>query len=281
MRNILITGVSTGIGYGAVAEFIENGYRVYGSVRKQEDGERLKKDFGDNFTPLIFDLKDHKAIHMAARQLEKNIGDEGLAGLINNAGATQSGPLMHISVDLFREHLDVLLVGQLVVTQAFLPLLGAKKECRHPPGKILFISSISGKRTAPFMGPYVAAKHALEGMANSLRMELQLYGIDVIIVGPGIIKTPILDKTPDDVHEKYIDTDYYESFKIFSTIFRGMVPEEAYELKEFSKILFKIFETKNPKTRYAVVKNKFKNWTLPGIFSDRMTDKFFAKKLKF
>ena len=280
MKNILITGVSTGIGYGATDQFIRNGYRVFGSVRRREDGDRLQETFGDRFTPLIFDLKDHEAVYRAAERLKSLIGEEGLAGLINNAGAANSGPLMHTSIDAFREHLEVLLVGHLVVTQAFLIFLGAKKECKHEPGRILFISSVSGKRAAPFLGSYVAAKHALEGMANTLRIELQVYGIDVIVVGPGFIKTPILDKGLDDKYEEYVGTDYYEAAKNFAKTVMSLVRTEAYELDEFSRILFKIFETKRPKTRYATVKNRLKNWTLPGLLSDRMMDKHIAKMLE-
>jgi NAD(P)-dependent dehydrogenase (short-subunit alcohol dehydrogenase family) len=280
MKNILITGVSTGIGYGATDQFIRKGYRVFGSVRRKEDGDRLQKTFGDRFTPLLFDLKDHEAIYRAAERLKYFVGDEGLAGLINNAGAASSSPLMHTSIDAFREHLEVLLVGHLVVTQAFLTFLGAKKECKHKPGRILFISSVSGKRAAPFLGSYVAAKHALEGMANTLRIELQIYGIDVIIVGPGFVKTPIIDKAPDDKYEEYVGTDYYKAAKLFSKMVTSLVSTEAYELDEFSKILIEIFETKKPKTRYATVKNKFKNWTLTGLLSDRMMDKHIAKMLE-
>jgi len=281
MKNILITGVSTGIGYGATNQFIREGYRVFGSVRRKEDGDRLQKIFGDRFTPLFFDLKNHEAIYRAAERLKNFIGDDGLAGLINNAGAADGGPLMHTSIDVFREHLEVLLVGHLVVTQAFLTFLGAKKECKHQSGRILFISSVSGKRAAPFLGSYVAAKHALEGMANTLRIELQIYGIDVIIVGPGFVKTAIIDKAPDDKYEEYAGTDYYEAGKNFTKMIMSMVSTEAYELDEFSKILLKIFETKNPKTRYATVKHKFKNWTLPRLLSDRMLDRHIAKMLEF
>ena len=103
MKNILITGVSTGIGYGATQEFIQNGYRVYGSERKKEDADRLRKTSGKSYTPLIFDLSNYESIREAARQLEKVVGDEGLAGLINNAGASRGGPLMHVPLDQFRE----------------------------------------------------------------------------------------------------------------------------------------------------------------------------------
>ncbi len=279
MKNILITGVSTGIGYGAAKEFINNGYRVLGSVRKQKDAERLQEEFGERFFPLIFDVTDHKAIQESVKIVEDKIGNEGLAGLINNAGETAGGPLMHVPLDLFRYNLDVLVTGQLAVTQAFLPLLGAKKNAPFPPGKILNISSISGEMASPFMGAYVAAKHALEGLSKTLRIELQLYGIDVIVIAPGMIKTPIWDKASGRDIEKIKDTDYYHPVKRFLNHFAKLLPTEGYELDAFCVRLREIFETKKPKTRYAVVRNRFKNYTIPKMLPDRMIVKFFAKMM--
>jgi len=279
MKNIVITGVSTGIGYGSAKEFINNGYVVFGSVRKQEDADRLKIEFGKNFIPLIFDVRDNLSITKAVKVVEEQIGDNGLTGLINNAGAAEGAPLMHMPLDIFRNHLEVLVIGQLAVTQAFLPLLGAKIDFPFNPGRIINITSVSGKMAAPFLGAYVAAKHALEGLSNALRIELQIYGIDVIIVGPGMIKTAIWDKASDDIIEKYINTDYYTPYKKLSDYFSKILLKEAFELEDFCSRLRKIFESKKPRTRYTIVKSKFRSWILPRLFSDRMTDKYFARMI--
>jgi NAD(P)-dependent dehydrogenase (short-subunit alcohol dehydrogenase family) len=124
-------------------------------------------------------VTDHAAIADAAKKVEAEIGRDGLACLINNAGLSTSGPLMLQPLD------EVNLIGLFAVTEAFLPLLVAKQNPGHAPGRIINISSVGGKIAAPFIGAYVGSKHALEGMSHSLRRELQLYGIDVILVGPG------------------------------------------------------------------------------------------------
>ena len=280
-KSVVITGVSTGIGYGATMEFQKHGYHVFGSVRKPKDAIKLKKEFGEDFTPLIFDITNQKSVIESAKLVEEKLEGKGLAGLINNAGAAQGAPLMHMPIEVFRQHLEVLVVGQLIVTQAFLPLLGANKNCSFRPGKIINISSINGKMPAPFIGGYVASKYALEGLSKTLRIELQLYGIDVIIVGPGIIKTPIWDKAEEISFEPYRNTDYYEPYQSFSKFVKKMIVSEGYEVDLFSKKLVKIFERKNIKTRYAIVRGKFINWTLPLLLPSRILDRFYANKLKF
>jgi len=280
MKNIVITGVSTGIGYGTCKEFIKHGYRVFGSVRKPEDSDRLKNEFGENFKPILFDLTDHKAIYEAANYVKSLLKNDGLSGLINNAGAAIPGPLMFMPVDLFQMHLDIMVTGNYVVTQAFLPLLGAQKNCPFPPGRIINISSVAGKMASPFMSGYVAAKHAMEGFSKVLRMELQLYGIDVIVVGPGIVKSDIWNKIKDEDIDAYSETDYHEYYWNTVKFFRNSIPSEGYEVDEFSVRLRKIFELKRPGTRYAVVKNKFIQWTLPRLLSDRLFTRLSAKIMK-
>jgi len=102
-KNILITGASTGIGYDLVKVFTECGYVVFGSVRKQADADRLSKDFGGQFHPLLFDVTDHSAIDQAASEVAKKVGDEGLGGLINNAGIAVAGPFVDLTIDEYRE----------------------------------------------------------------------------------------------------------------------------------------------------------------------------------
>ena len=194
MKHVLITGVSTGIGYAAAQAFTLKGYHVYGSVRRQEDAEKLQRALGPQFSPLLFDVTDHLAIADAAMKVEAEVGQEGLACLINNAGMSTSGPLMLQPLDDIRRQFEVNVIGLFAVTQAFLPLLGAQQNVTHPPGRIINISSVGGKVAAPFVGAYVGSKHAVEGMSHSLRRELQLYGIDVILVGPGPVKTAIWEK---------------------------------------------------------------------------------------
>jgi len=279
MKNILITGVSSGIGHGCSKIFIENGYRVFGSVRNQQDADRLKKEFGVNYFPIIMDITDTGSINLAAKIVEKEVGESGLCGLINNAGATTASPLMHVPIEVFRRNLEVLVIGQLAVTQAFLPILGASKNCERKPGRIINVGSIYGKLYVPFMGNYVTAKHAMEGLSKTLRVELKLYGIDVITVGPGIIKTPIWEKNGEDTFAPYTHTDYFPLYQKMYPMYQEQIENEGFDLDVFCEKMVSIFESRRPKARYAVVKNKWKNWTILRMIPDKLMNKIYARKM--
>ena len=278
MKNIVITGVNTGIGYSGTKKLIENQYRVFGSVRKEEDGNKLKKEFGENFYPLIFDVRDEDAIKKAVLEVEQIVGDNGIDCLINNSGIALGGPSLHLPIGVFKEQFDVNLFGVISVTNAFSKLLGAYKNSNHT-GKIIMVSSVSGKRSYPFVGPYTASKHALEGYSDSLRRELMLYGIDVIIIEPGPIKTAIWDKAPSPDDNPFLGTDYEESLRIFykQVIEKG---KQGLESDLVGKLIKKIIESTRPKTRYVISANKLRDYYLPGLFSDRLFDKIIAKILK-
>ena len=193
-RYALITGVSTGIGYESLKALIGKGYYVYGSVRTQGDADRLKEEFAQGFTPLIFDVTDQEGVDRAVTQVTADIGDKGLSCLVNNSGIAIAGPLQHQSIGDFENQFQVNVIGLMKVTQAFLPLLGVRENHPVQAGRIINISSEAGKFAQPFAGAYVGSKHAVEGLSHSLRRELLIYGIKVIIVGPGAVKTPIWHK---------------------------------------------------------------------------------------
>ncbi|MFY0607193.1 MAG: SDR family oxidoreductase [Cyclobacteriaceae bacterium] len=276
-QNVLITGVSTGIGFESAIAFANAGCRVYGTIRKPEDATALKDRLGDRFHSLILDVVDHQSIDQAAAELTKLIDREGLACLINNAGIATGGPLMHLPIEDLRYQFEVNVIGLVKVTQAFLPLLGARKDHPVPPGKIINISSVAGKIGMPFIGAYAGSKHAVEGISDSLRRELMLFGIDVIVVGPGAIKTPIWNKGLD---VDFADTDYAEPLKLFGgKIISGTV-KNALDADSLAEDIYKIFQNPRPKTRYAFVPQKFKTWILPRILPVRVLDGFLGKALR-
>jgi NAD(P)-dependent dehydrogenase (short-subunit alcohol dehydrogenase family) len=121
-KDVVVTGVSTGIGWATTKVLVSKGFRVFGSVRKQADADRLQREFGDGFVPLIMDITDIDAIHQAAQQVGSLIGDRNLVGLVNNAGIVVSGPLLYLRPSEFKRQLDVNLISPLVVIQAFAPL---------------------------------------------------------------------------------------------------------------------------------------------------------------
>lgn len=273
-NNILITGVSTGIGYGAAEEFIHRGYRVFGSVRKKEDAVKLSEKWGDDFFPLIFDVTDQEAVDAAADKVMKLIDHEGLAGLINNSGIAIGGPLQYQPMEDIQYHFDVNVIGLMRVTKAFLPLLGARYNHPTQPGRILNISSVGGKIAQPFVGAYIGTKHAVEGLSHSLRRELLIFGIDVIIIGPGAVKTPIWDKGIN--MEPYEGTPYQKALKSFSYIAKNGA-ENGLSIEYLGKGIADAFEAKKPKTRYAFVPDKLKNWTIPSLMPDRVLDQAIKK----
>jgi NAD(P)-dependent dehydrogenase (short-subunit alcohol dehydrogenase family) len=276
MDNVLITGTSTGIGLHLAKIYLNHGYRVFGSVRKTEDAKKLKEELGDNFHALIFDVTDHGSVQNAVKELKITIGKEGLACLINNAGIAVSGSVMHTSLADFQKQFDVNLFGVIAVTKACLPLLGAASNSDLKPGKIINISSVSGKIAMPFLSPYCASKFALEAFSDSLRREMLLFGIKVITIAPGPIKTPIWKKS-EDVSPELINSDYGKSVAKFQKQMQKSV-KHAMEPDELAKRIFNVFKKENPKTRYTFLNRKFTNYTVPMyLLSAKQLDGFIRK----
>ena len=277
MKTVLITGVSTGIGKSCAELLSKKHYKVFGTVRNENDYKILKKDLGENFYPIIMDVTDEKSIDIAKETIKKNIPNQKLDILINNAGIALGGPIKYIDTDMFRKQFEVNLFGVVSVTNKFLDLLGATTENNHK-GKIIMISSISGKRSYPFVSPYVASKHALEGMTDCIRKELMIYGIDVILIEPGPIKTAIWDKAPTPNDNPFLKTEYKPILKKFydKVVAQGKL---GLEPEQVSNKIKKVIEMKKPKTRYVITGQKLINYTLPSILPDRIFDKLTAKML--
>lgn len=279
MKYIVVTGVSTGIGYGTTKALLEKGYHVFGSVRKQADADRLSAEFGNHFTPLLFDVRDEAAIAQAVTEVKKTVGSNGLVGLINNAGMGMTGPLMHQPMEEVREHFEVNVFGLLAVTKAFLPLLGACEEPAHAPGRIINISSVAGKVSLPLTGAYSASKHAVEGLSHSLRRELMLYGIDLIIIGPGVVESEIWEKQKAKGFSRYDHTDYAPALAAFGPMFDEM-SKDAHTADEFGILVVKAFEAKRPKVRHALVASYIRDWVVLRSIPARVLDRMITGKLK-
>ena len=278
MKKVVITGVSTGIGYSSAKILCDSGYRVFGSVRKQEDAEKITSEFGANFTPLIFDVTDSKGIQENAQIVKGElIPGEALAGLVNNAGVAMGGPINLIDTDVFRKQFEVNFFGLIEVTKTFLPMLGAVKNSMQQ-GKIINISSISGRRAHPFVAPYTASKFAVEAFSDALRREMLLYGVDVILIEPGPIKTAIWDKVPDLDDNEFTGTDYEHSLRKFYKMFIEM-GKKGFDADIIGNRVKEILQDPSPKTRHVITPNRFINFTLPGILPDRMFDKLVGKGL--
>lgn len=276
-KSAVVTGASTGIGRAIAETLIARDWRVFGSVRKEADAAELQRALGENYTPLVFDVTDPDAIATAAKDVREALGGHTLTGLVNNAGVALGGPLLYIDPEVLRRQLEINLFGPLFVTQSFAPLLGADRSLRGDPGRIVNMSSVAGKIAAPILGPYAMSKHALEAFSESLRRELLIHGIDVIIVGPGAVKTPIWAKADEIDADDYKDTEYYdilvgmrEKYKEFGG--SGLPPEDV------GALVAEILTTEKPKTRYAILRSKFLNWTIPRLLPKRQVDKAIAKR---
>jgi NAD(P)-dependent dehydrogenase (short-subunit alcohol dehydrogenase family) len=277
-KSVVVTGVSTGIGWGATKVLVEKGFHVFGSVRKAADGERLKAEFGDAFTPLLFDVTDEAAVRAAARQVEAALGGQTLAGLVNNAGIAVAGPLLHLPVEDFRQQMEVNVTGIVTVTQAFAPLLGAESPARKDPGRIVNISSVAGRTGNPFMAPYSASKFAVEGLSESLRRELLPFGVDVIVVAPGAVATPIWSKAEDLDIKAYANTVYAAPLARLQAYMlglgaKGLAPEKLGEA------IHKALTTATPKVRYTVSPDPFQVFMSERVLSKRGLDRIVGKRL--
>src|ERR1700722_9204938 len=276
MKQVVITGVSTGIGYATVAVLLRRGFRVFGSVRNRQDAGRLQKEFGDLFIPLLFDVTDESAVGAEAERVSRMLGTDTLDGLVNNAGIEVAGPLSHLTTDEFRHQLEVNLVGPFLVTKAFLPLLGTDPTRKGNPGRIVNISSTSGRIAGPFTGAYAASKFGLEGYSDSLRRELILFGIDVIIIRPGAIVTPIWQKSDVGLVERFGETPFREALARFET-YAAKEGANGFPAEAIGNTVYQALTSKNPKARYAVVPKRLTNWTIPQLIPTRTLDKLVAQ----
>lgn len=279
-KDVVITGVSSGIGLAAARVLIAKGFRVFGSVRTQADASRLQMQFGNSFEPLLMAVTDSDAVHRAAREVASMLGDGNLAGLVNNAGVVISGPLLYQRPNEFRRQLETNLIAPLVVTQAFAPLLGTDKARGEPRGRVMMISSTSAKVALPFLGAYTASKAGLEGMSDSLRRELMLFGIDLVIIEPGAVSTAMYDKGESEDLSEFQRTAYWDALTRFQSFLvaegrKGLAPEILGDAVHMALTIAK------PKARYALVPQRFKNWTMPRLLPSRVLDSGLAKQLGF
>jgi NAD(P)-dependent dehydrogenase (short-subunit alcohol dehydrogenase family) len=181
-RWVLVTGASTGIGAETVSALVAIGTRVWAGVRREEDAERLVREYGHRVQVLRFDVTDDEAVAAAG---ERIVAAGPLDGVVCNAGIALPGPLEFLPVTALREQLEVNLIGQLRVIQAVLPAV------RSGSGRVVVVGSMGGRIAAPMLGAYHASKFALVGLTDSLRAELAPWRIPVILVEPGVVATPI------------------------------------------------------------------------------------------
>lgn len=270
-KALLITGASTGIGAACARHFAARGYRVYAGVRRAEDGERLREGASGEIVPVLLDVTEARTVEAVRTLLAEQEGAAGLAGLINNAGIAVAAPLECVPAEDFRRQYEVNVFGALAVTQACLPLL------RQARGRILMMSSVSGRTTLPFLGPYSSSKFALEAMADALRMELARWGVHVSVIEPGPIATPIWEKSyraavrmrdsvPDACHALYGDM-LVKFEQAMENAARSAIPADA-----VVAAVDHALTSPKPRTRYLVGRNARLGAWLSRFYPDRLRD---------
>jgi NAD(P)-dependent dehydrogenase (short-subunit alcohol dehydrogenase family) len=277
MRSVVITGASTGIGWATAKLLLDRGFRVFGSVRRPADADRLKTEFGANFIPLRFDVTDEAAVLSAAREVRAVLAGETLAGLVNNAGIAVAGPVLELSADEFRRQMEVNFIGPIIATQAFGPLLGSDPSLKGPRGKIVMISSVAGKNGNPFSSAYSASKHAIEGLSESLRREMMLFGIDVIIIAPGAVKTPIWGKADEVDISAYKNSPYFPAMERVRKFLLhlgeiGLPPERI------AARIADVLTSASPRVRYEITPDPMRH-LIRALLPKRVVDRIIAKRL--
>jgi NAD(P)-dependent dehydrogenase (short-subunit alcohol dehydrogenase family) len=279
-KTILITGCSTGLGFAAARNFAERGYRVIATVRSEDDASRLRAEDKGNIHPVICDVTIAQHVGTLPGHVREITGDSVLDGLINNAGMMLTpGPFEFQKMENIRAQFDVNLFGMMAVTQVLLPLLGASRSASGHAGRIINLSSIEGKVASPFISAYAASKYAIEGFSSSLRRELRLFSIKVIIVAPGGIKTEMWRKNPFPV-DAMTGTAYEDPLRKLNGMLKQMENESA-TADEVASFLVRVFEARRPKARYAHSRALMDGpWTIliPDLWYDSILGAMFGLK---
>jgi len=276
---VVVTGASSGIGEACARRLAGLGFQVFAGVRKPQDGERLARGI-PGVTPLELDVTDTDSIHAAAQAVAAAVGDRGLAGLVNNAGIAVPAPIEHQPISDFRHQIEVNLIGQVAVTQAFLSQLRAAR------GRIVNVSSIGGKVAVPLLGAYAASKFALEGLSDTLRRELRPWGIHVAVIEPGTIATPIWDKgiaSGDELQQSMPPEAQRDYGPLIATVrtaseqgARTGLPPDA-----VAKDVAHALTASKPRTRYLVGKEAKSRATAARFLGDRFIDRAVARVMRW
>ncbi|MGQ0561411.1 MAG: SDR family oxidoreductase [Gemmatimonadota bacterium] len=273
---VLVTGAAKGIGRACVQRLARR-FRVYAGVRREQDGDALRAELGEAVVPLQIDVTDHATIAAAAQSIGADPGGVGLAGLVNNAGVAIAGPLEFLPIAELRRQLEINLIGQVAVMQALLPLL------RKARGRIVNIGSISGRSALPLTGAYAASKFALEAITDSLRVELLPAGVDVIMVEPGVIATPIW-RTSIEAGDRLMKLLPPQAMEYYGQVIErvrlralrhdgdGLPPDAVARVVEHA------LTAKKPKTRYVVGRDARMRLLLMKL-PDRLRDRIIARRL--
>jgi NAD(P)-dependent dehydrogenase (short-subunit alcohol dehydrogenase family) len=247
-KNVLITGASGGIGSAAAERLAARDWRVFATARSRANAEELAKRV-EGAVPLEVDLTDDASIVRCAGEVDSLLGDQGLDGLVNNAGIIVQGPLELVKPEALRRQFEVNVIGQVAITQALLPQL------RRARGRVVNIGAASGRVTVPMLGPISASKSALESVTDALRMELRHQGVGVSIIEPGAMETEIFAKAADQVEREGFaggaDTQAIYG-KALAKMQEAMADTRLGQPSSVAKAIVTALTARSPRTRYVV-----------------------------
>ena len=274
-KAVVVTGASRGIGRTIALDLTEHGFRVFAGVRKPADAEILREDSGGRVSPLMLDVTDPAGVKAAAKEVADATNDQGIAGVVNNAGVAVFGPVEQASMSSIDHQLQVNLIGALRVTQQFLPYL------RQGKGRIVNISSVNGRLSIPLSGIYSATKFALEAVSDALRIELKPWGISVCVVQPGAVDTDIRSvamdlwaKSRDELSEDEREL-YEESLQRLRGILEN-VEATAAGHEHVSRAVLHALTAETPQTRYEAGPD-WEQWAPLIALSDEDRDRAFLE----
>jgi len=279
-NTVLITGASTGIGAACALRLAAAGMHVYAGVREDAAGAALRAQNAALITPLHLDVTDAESIAAAVATLEAQLGEAGLNGLVNNAGIAMGGPLEVLPMKEIRRQFDVNVFGALAVTQAFLPQL------RRARGRIVNMGSIAGRIALPFLGPYCMSKSALRAMTHALRLEVDAWGIDVALVEPGAIATPIWKKSnaAADVMQATLQNDTLAHYSRHLEGIRRVIAkaeEQAISADAVARAVEHALTAARPKTEYLVGNDARMRAAINAVLPQFLQDRLHRWFLKF
>jgi NAD(P)-dependent dehydrogenase (short-subunit alcohol dehydrogenase family) len=273
---VVVTGASSGIGRACALLLANRGFQVFASIRKEAEGQSLQKAGGGNVIPLLLDVTAPDLLASAGKTVAKAVGEAGLVGLVNNAGIGVSGPLEYLALEALRRQFEINVVGQIAVTQTFLPLL------RQTRGRVINIGSVGDRITIPFGGALCGSKSAFATLTEALRLELHPWGMHVCLIEPGSIQTPAITKLRDD-NEALLKRMPLEGVRLYGDMFRaftrkalqreatGSPPEVVAEA------VYHALTATHPKTRYPVGKDAALLVRLGRYVPDRLLDRLRLK----
>ena len=248
-KTVFITGASSGIGRACALRMDRAGWQVVATVRKQEDARRLRRDASERLRTMLLDVTDAEQIAQAAHTVGELVGGAGLHGLVNNAGIAGGGLLEYVDPEDVRRLLNVNAVAPVAVSQALIPLLRMARGC------IVMISSEAGFSSTPLASPYCASKFALEALTDGLRVELNRWGIKVVSVQPGAIRTVIWEKArtyAERAMSEYPPRAFELYGPLLDKVFESLAQVRGIEPDAVAEKVHTILTVPRPKARYLI-----------------------------